>query len=98
MGNRHFSDEEMATVESRESVIISEAVPMLPFEQIMDVEEEKTKVQENIKEEDKPIILLVDDNEELLSMLEDLFCRYIRYILHMMDVKDWKWHDKFSRT
>ena len=36
-----FSDEEMATVESRESVIISEAVPMLPFEQIMDVEEEK---------------------------------------------------------
>ena len=73
LGNRHFSDEEMATVESRESVIISEAVPMLPFEQIMDVEEEKTKVQENIKEEDKPIILLVDDNEELLSMLEDLF-------------------------
>ena len=35
----------------------------------VDVEEEKTKVQENIKEEDKPIILLVDDNEELLSML-----------------------------
>ena len=28
LGNRHFSDEEMATVESRESVIISEAVPM----------------------------------------------------------------------
>ena len=48
LGNRHFSDEEMATVESRESVIISEAVPMLPFEQIMDVEEEKTKEQENI--------------------------------------------------
>lgn len=73
----------MATVESRESVIISEAVPMLPFEQIMDVEEEKTKVQENIKEEDKPIILLVDDNEELLSMLEDLFLpTYKVYIAH----------------
>lgn len=83
LGNRHFSDEEMATVESRESVIISEAVPMLPFEQIMDVEEEKTKVQENIKEEDKPIILLVDDNEELLSMLEDLFLPiYKVYIAH----------------
>ena len=27
----------------------------------------------NIKEEDKPIILLVDDNTELLSMLEDIF-------------------------
>ena len=83
LGNRHFSDEEMATVKSRESVIISEAVPMLPFEQIMDVEEEKTKVQENIKEEDKPIILLVDDNEELLSMLEDLFLpTYKVYIAH----------------
>ena len=83
LGNRHFSDEEMATVESRESVIISEAVPMLPFEQIMDVEEQKTKVQENIKEEDKPIILLVDDNEELLSMLEDLFLPiYKVYIAH----------------
>ena len=83
LGNRHFSDEEMATVESRESVIISEAVPMLPFEQIMDVVEEKTKVQENIKEEDKPIILLVDDNEELLSMLEDLFLPiYKVYIAH----------------
>ena len=83
LGNRHFSDEEMTTVESRESVIISEAVPMLPFEQIMDVEEEKTKVQENIKEEDKPIILLVDDNEELLSMLEDLFLPiYKVYIAH----------------
>ena len=83
LGNRHFSDEEMDTVESRESVIISEAVPMLPFEQIMDVEEEKTKEQENIKEEDKPIILLVDDNEELLSMLEDLFLPiYKVYIAH----------------
>ena len=49
----------------------------------VDVEEEKTKVQENIKEEDKPIILLVDDNEELLSMLEDLFLPiYKVYIAH----------------
>lgn len=43
----------------------------------------KLKVQENIKEEDKPIILLVDDNEELLSMLEDLFLpTYKVYIAH----------------
>ena len=49
----------------------------------VDVEEEKTKVQENIKEEDKPIILLVDDNEELLSMLEELFLPiYKVYIAH----------------
>ena len=29
--------------------------------------------QKNMDEEDKPTILLVDDNTELLSMLEDIF-------------------------
>ena len=33
---------------------------MLPFEQIMDVEEEKTKVQENIKEEDLSLIHILE--------------------------------------
>lgn len=75
LGNRHFSDEEVAATEGRESVVISETVPVLPFEQIVDVEgkEERTVAQEDAKDEDKPVILLVDDSEELLSMLEDLF-------------------------
>lgn len=55
LGNRHFSDEEMATVESRESVIISEAVPMLPFEQIMDVEEEKRKYKRILRKKINPL-------------------------------------------
>lgn len=56
-------------------MIITETVPVLSLGQIVEAEdqEEKTTAQENIKDEDKPAILLVDDNEELLSMLEDLF-------------------------
>lgn len=75
LGNRHFSEEEMAVTEGRESVIITEAAPVFPFEQIVEVEddEEKAVAQEVAGDEDKPVILLVDDNEELLSMLEDLF-------------------------
>ncbi len=75
LGNRHFSDEEMAATEGRESVIIAEAAPVLPFEQIVGVEdnEEKVVAQEVAEDGDKPVLLLVDDNEELLSMLEDLF-------------------------
>lgn len=75
LGNRHFSDEEMAATEGRESVIIAEAAPVLPFEQIVGVEDNEGKVvaQEVAEDGDKPALLLVDDNEELLSMLEDLF-------------------------
>ncbi len=75
LGSRHFSDEEMAATEGRESVIVSETAPVLPFEQLVEVEgkEEKRIAPEDAKEEDKPVILLVDDNEELLSMLQELF-------------------------
>jgi len=75
LGNRHFSDEEMAATEGRESAIIAEAAPVLPFEQIVEVEngEEKVTVQEVAEDGDKPAILLVDDNEELLSMLQEVF-------------------------
>lgn len=73
LGNRHFSDEEMAVTEGQESVVISEVVPMPSFEQIREEEAREFVTQQNTEEEDKPIILLVDDNEELLSMLEDLF-------------------------
>ncbi len=75
LGSRHFSDEEMAATEGRESVIVSETAPVLPFEQLVEVEgkEEKRIAPEDAKGEDKPVILLVDDNEELLSMLQELF-------------------------
>lgn len=69
LGNRHFSDEEMAITEGRESVIVQEPVPV--DEQIMEPAE-LLSLQEGV-EEDKPVILLVEDNEELLSMLNDIF-------------------------
>lgn len=72
LGNRHFSDEEMAVMEGRESLIIPE-VAVSTYEQLMAEEIEEPELQENIDEEDKPTILLVDDNTELLSMLEDIF-------------------------
>lgn len=70
LGNRHFSDEEMALTEGRESVIIPE-VPS--YGQLMTEVMEIPVEQENMDEEAKPVILLVDDNEELLSMLQDIF-------------------------
>ena len=73
LGNRHFSDEEMVVTEGQESVIIPEVVPIPSLGQIVGEEAGAFALQENTEEEDKPIILLVDDNEELLSMLEDLF-------------------------
>lgn len=70
LGNRHFSDEEMSVAEGRESAIIQEtAIP--DYDQIVESVEQPIS-QEGV-EEDKPAILLVDDNEELLSMLADIF-------------------------
>ena len=69
LGNRHFSDEEMAVTEGRESAIVQEAVPV--HDQIIESAEHPS-LQESVKG-DMPAILLVDDNEELLSMLEDIF-------------------------
>lgn len=73
LGNRHFSDEEMAITEGKESVIIPEAVPALSLEQIEQDMPDESPLWENAEDEDKPVVLLVDDNEELLSMLEDIF-------------------------
>lgn len=70
LGNRHFSDEEMALTEGRESAIIPE-VPS--YGQLMTEVMEVPVEQKNMDEEGKPVILLVDDNEELLSMLQDIF-------------------------
>ncbi|MCS2947720.1 ATP-binding protein [Bacteroides sp. BFG-638] len=69
LGNRHFSDEEMAVTEGRESVIVQETVPI--HDQIVEPAQHPS-LQESVKG-DKPAVLLVDDNEELLSMLEDIF-------------------------
>jgi signal transduction histidine kinase/DNA-binding response OmpR family regulator len=72
LGNRHFSDEEMAVTEGRESLIIPET-SVSSYGQLMAEEIKEPELQKNIDEEDKPTILLVDDNTELLSMLEDIF-------------------------
>lgn len=72
LGNRHFSDEEMAVTEGRESLIIPES-SVSSYGQLMAEEIKEPELQKNIDEEDKPTILLVDDNTELLSMLEDIF-------------------------
>lgn len=72
LGNRHFSDEEMAVTEGRESLIIPEA-SVSSYGQLMAEEIKEPESQKNMDEEDKPTILLVDDNTELLSMLEDIF-------------------------
>lgn len=72
LGNRHFSDEEMAVTEGRESLIIPET-SVSSYGQLMAEEIKEPESQKNMDEEDKPTILLVDDNTELLSMLEDIF-------------------------
>ena len=70
LGNRHFSDEEMSVAEGRESAIIQETA-ISGYDEIIELVEQSIS-QESV-EEDKPAILLVDDNEELLSMLTDIF-------------------------
>ena len=72
LGNRHFSDEEMAVTEGRESLIIPET-SVSSYGQLMAEEIKEPESQKNMDEEDKPTILLVDDNTELLYMLEDIF-------------------------
>lgn len=73
LGNRHFSDEEIAATQSAESLVIPEAFPMPSFEQLVEDTGEELSLSGDTDEENKPVILLVDDNEELLSMLEDIF-------------------------
>lgn len=73
LGNRHFSDEEMTIIEGKESAIIPEAVPAISLDQLVQDMAEDSYLRENAKDENKPVVLLVDDNEELLSMLEDIF-------------------------
>ena len=73
LGNRHFTDEEIVVADGRESVIMPEVVPVPSFERVVEEKSGEVVLQEDSKEGEKPVILLVDDNEELLSMLEDVF-------------------------
>ena len=72
-GNRHFTEEEMAAKSDSETVLPSESVPEVPYYGDMEMEEKVEQVLQQEESADKPVILLVDDNEELLSMLEDMF-------------------------
>lgn len=70
LGNRHFSDEEMASTEGREPAILPDMTSM-PF---YSTEIEEAVADAELPEEDnKPVILLVEDNEELLLMLKEIF-------------------------
>lgn len=71
LGNRHFSDEEMASLEGRESVIVPDVALVPFFNQLM--EEEEAVHNEVFAGENKPVILLVEDNEDLLIMLKEIF-------------------------
>lgn len=77
LGNKHFTVEEMAVTEGKEMMVMPEPVPAFSFEQRMEEtgpEEPSVEAGETgVKEEDKSTLLLVDDNEELLTMLEELF-------------------------
>lgn len=71
LGNRHFTDEEVAVTEGRESAIALEEFSV-PF-YAQNIEEMVLSDTEEEVEENKPVILLVEDNEELLAMLKDIF-------------------------
>lgn len=74
LGNRHFKEEEIADTGGNEAVIMLESSPVIPiYNQIMPEQEEQEFLVENTEGSDKPVILLVEDNEELLSMLSELF-------------------------
>ena len=73
-GNRHFSEEEMANTAVNETVIASEnLLPVVPAYSDIEIDAEFQPQIQTDNETDKPVILLVDDNEELLSMLNDVF-------------------------
>lgn len=84
LGNRHFSEEEIANTAKNEAAIVSEDIPIVPsFEQVISEIEEQDVLKENIVEEEKPLLLLVDDNDDLLIMLTELFqSRYEVHIAH----------------
>lgn len=75
LGNRHFTEEEMTHTEENEAFIIQDNLPaVLPFDEPeADVDGVQSPDGEETGEKSKPVLLLVEDNEELLALLSDLF-------------------------
>lgn len=77
LGNRHFSEEELRLSQDvqKDSSEEENAPEVSPAIHLMEKEEEeaRTEAPEKTEEAKKPSILLVEDNEELLDMLEEMF-------------------------
>lgn len=75
LGNRHFTEEEMTHTDENDVFVLPDNLPaVLPFDEAEAGDEEaRTLSGEETEEKSKPVILLVEDNEELLTMLSELF-------------------------
>ena len=75
LGNRHFTEEELRlsedvqkdTSEEENQSEVHSAIDLI------EREEANTEALENVEKPNKPSILIVEDNEELLDMLEEIF-------------------------
>lgn len=75
LGNRHFTEEEMTHADENDAFILPDNLPaVLPFDEAEANDgEARMPDREETEEKSKPVILLVEDNEELLNMLTELF-------------------------
>lgn len=83
LGHDHFSEDEMAGDHAvKNTDVLPDIVPITPYEQQTDASSGKQNggsLQE-MDESDRPVVLIVEDNEELLGMLRDVFSsEYIVY-------------------
>lgn len=81
LGNSQFKKEEIADIyNEKEAQILPEAVPFTPYEEDIDIHIGQASAGEADAAEsdkaDRPVVLLVEDNVELLSMLKDIFSSY----------------------
>ena len=81
LGCSQFDKEEIAGVhDEKDYQIQPEILPFTPYEEDIDVSENQSNAAEantDVAESDnRPIVLLVEDNAELLSMLKDIFSSY----------------------
>ncbi len=73
LGNRHFTEEELSHPGGNEvtTLFSGERLPVVPFYEPLETEANAALNED--EQTDKPAILLVEDNEELLSMLGEVF-------------------------
>ena len=81
LGCSQFKKEEIAGMhDEKDYQILPETLPFTPYEDDVDVSDEQSNAAESdetVSENDnRPIVLLVEDNAELLSMLKDIFSSY----------------------